>query len=210
MCVRRVLNWVVTNFNQNHSITQSSLSKHVEIMARESPSWQRWTGGAKKDKSSLVLLCVEAPLMNGFNKDLIDCSGARQANKHLWPWVSHLEHIPQGSYRQLHRAARLTSVMCQWRLFIMHWSCSKSNLRRKWNPCIFSSSVRRRNNHFVLQSGAWEMLVPQSPGSSAGFPLCPGVNLFRDVSTDISALLCSGHRQKQRQIQGRRSHKNTN
>jgi len=31
----------VTNFNQNRSITQSSLSKHAGIMVRESPSQQR-------------------------------------------------------------------------------------------------------------------------------------------------------------------------
>lgn len=80
---KRVLNRVVTNFNQKHSITQSSLSKPAEIMVRESPSWQKWTGSAKKDKSLLVLLCVEDPLMNGFNKDLIDCSRVRQTNKHL-------------------------------------------------------------------------------------------------------------------------------
>lgn len=39
---------------------------------------------AKKNTPLPVLLYVEDPLMNGFNKDVIDCSGVHQGNKCLW------------------------------------------------------------------------------------------------------------------------------
>lgn len=92
---------------------------------------------------------------------------------------------------------------------VMH----RSNLWRKWDLCIFFTGQEVEYNHSVLQAGVWETPVLQNPVSAAGFHVCPGVNhlgMSAQHRSDISALLRSGHRQKQGQIQGRHSHKNTN